>query len=88
MKRRIADKVRTVEARPLFEGAWLGIVLEDYPTSKAKKKTLLDPICANVLGDPAAYAPFSRVFCLTPDGQYVFDSKTLTTAARAPAGWA
>jgi len=80
MKRRIADKVRNLETRPLYEGAWLGIVFEDYPVSRAKKKTRLDPICTRLLSNPVAYAPFARVLCLTPDGRYIFDSQTLRTA--------
>ena len=81
MKRRLADKIRTTEARPLFEGAWLGLVFEDYPASKAKKKARLDPVCTRVFSNPVAYAPFSRVFCFTSDGQYIFDSETLTHTA-------
>ena len=83
MKRRLADKIRTVDARPLYKGAWLGLVFEDYPASKAKKKARLDPICTRVFSNPMAYAPFSRIFCFTPDGQYIFDSETLTPASLA-----
>jgi hypothetical protein len=81
MRRRIADKVRNAESRPLYEGAWLGIVFGDNSASEARKKKRLDPICTRLLSSPVAYAPFARVFCLTPDGQYVFDSQTLTTGA-------
>ena len=38
MKRRLADKIRTAEARPLFEGAWLGLVFEDVQHRKQRRR--------------------------------------------------
>jgi hypothetical protein len=56
---------------------WLGIVLNDYPPGEDLKIALLDPVCNHLLSEADSYAPFSRVFCFTVGGGYIFESANI-----------
>lgn len=59
-----------------YRAAWLGIVLDNYPPTRFKKPRY-DPLCTELLSNPASYAPFDRVFIVSNVGDYIFDSASL-----------
>lgn len=79
--RLIADaldkKKRKAVSRQHYNDAWLGIVVPNFPP-RDYRRGRFDPLCVKLLSEPAAYAPFSRVFVVSTVGDYIFDSQTLT----------
>ena len=67
------QKVKQANKNPYYDGAWLGIVFDDWIISLGEKKKRLDPVCERVLG-LAQHCPFLRVFFVGFSGKYLFDT--------------
>ena len=73
----LALQVNKAKTNQLYDGAWLGVVFDDWvcPLERSKKKRRFDPLCQCLLGGTLGrYAPFSRVFIIGTSRQYLFDS--------------
>lgn len=75
MKDALQAKRDKARARPHYQNAWLGIVIQDYPPT-AYKKRRFDPLCIDLVSDQRGFAPFARVFVVSAVGDYIFDSQT------------
>lgn len=69
-------KVEKARTNPNYDGAWLGIVFDDWiMPPNDRKKGCFDPLCRRVLAAGARqYHPFSRVFFVGISRKYIFDS--------------
>jgi hypothetical protein len=70
---RLRRKVEQTKNNPHYDGAWLGIVFDDWIISIGEKKNRLDQVCEHVL-ERVPHWPFSRVFLVGFSGKYLFDT--------------
>lgn len=77
MRTALEKKKERAPSRPDYHGAWLGIVIENYPPGAYQKKHCFDPLCVQLLSGPGGYAPFTRAFVVSAVGDYLFDSASI-----------
>ena len=76
LKTAINIKAKKAKTNANYNGAWLGIVFNDWimPLNHNKKRRF-NPICEQALaGEAEQYHPFSRVFFAGISRKYLFDS--------------
>lgn len=76
MTEALLRKTAKASSRPLYRGAWLGIVIPNFPPTDHKSARYNGPSTC-LLKEPTAHAPFSRVFVVSTVGDYIFDSDSL-----------
>ncbi|MEK9138619.1 MAG: hypothetical protein AAB393_15965 [Bacteroidota bacterium] len=71
----VAEKCAKAVSRAYYKGAWLGVVIPNFPPKERKKR--FTPMFTDFLSNSSVYEPFSRVFVVSTVGDYFFDTESL-----------
>lgn len=79
VKNVVAEKCAKAASRHHYKGAWLGVVIPNFPPKNRKKR--FTPMFTEFLRNRTVYEPFTRVFVVSTVGDYLFDSESLRSSS-------